>query len=172
MLRPAFLYANELNAAYQAIIYDPAYFFLIEDVWDYRIQIDESDSDRIQLVSLADGERIAGYFEIQCDRKTNQVTGLEVIRFNDKSLTFSRDFRQFILDLTGRFGFRKVVFEAIVGSPGEKVYDHYLEKYGARIVGVLKEHVRLQDGKYYDVKIYEILPQSDVLSRHTIKRDL
>ena len=32
-----------------------------------------------------------------------------------------------------------------------------IENYGGRIVGVYKENIKLIDGLYYDVKLYEIL---------------
>ena len=55
-----------------------------------------------------------------------------------------------------KFNFRKKSFFVIVGNPIEKTYDKFVSRYGGRIIGVKKQHVKLTDGKYYDKKMYEI----------------
>lgn len=37
------------------------------------------------------------------------------------------------------------------------MYDRCIKKYGGRVVGIKQEHVKLQDSRYYDLKLYEIL---------------
>lgn len=157
MLKPAFLFRDELNQEYQKYLYSDRFKYLVEDVWDYEIPVDQSDAERLQFVSLSPTNQILAYFSAEINRRLYKVDSLEVIIFT-QNLTSSRDFRQFITDLTGKFGFRKVSFEAFVGSPGESVYDRHLSTFGARVVGIKKQEVRLSDGKLYDLKLYEIIP--------------
>lgn len=156
MLKPAFLFQNELNEAYQSIIYNDKYRFLVEDVWDYSIKIDESDKYRIQLVSANAENNIIGYFCADTDRKNNNITNLEVINFREANPVYTIDFHRFIKSLTEKYGFRKVTFEVIVGSPYQDLYDKYLKRYNGREIGIRYQDVKLADGNYYDVKIYEL----------------
>jgi hypothetical protein len=43
-----------------------------------------------------------------------------------------------------------------IGNPIEKQYDKIIFKYNGSIVGIRKKEVILIDGKYYDLKLYEI----------------
>lgn len=62
-----------------------------------------------------------------------------------------------IKDIFEKFGFKKLSFGVVVGNPVEKQYDRLVRKYKGRIVGVKEQHAKLYDGKYYDVKLYEII---------------
>lgn len=44
----------------------------------------------------------------------------------------------------------------MIGNPAEQIYDRFIAKYGGSVTGVHKETVKLQDGKYYDMKGYEL----------------
>jgi hypothetical protein len=70
---------------------------------------------------------------------------------------FSHDMGDFIFSLFLRHRFNKIVFRVVVGNPAEDIYDRFCVKYGGRIVGVLKDNVKLLDGKNYDEKLYEIM---------------
>jgi len=93
-------------------------------------------------------------------RSSDKVSSLGIINFYDKNLTFSRDLYKFLKDLFEKYNFRKIEFNVVIGNPIEKMYDKYIDKYGGSIVGIRKESTRLQDGKYYDVKIYEIFREN------------
>lgn len=162
MLKPAFYHKDKLNEVYKNIVYHPDFFFLIENVWDFEINIESNDEHRLQMVSINKNGDILGYLCADLDRGINMVTGLEIINFGKNGFTFSKDFNAFILDLLYVKKFRKVKFEAIVGSPGEVIYDRHLKAFNGRVVGILKKEARLQNGQFYDVKIYEIFPRSEV----------
>lgn len=155
MLKPAFLYQNELNKAYQDyVLYNPIYFYLIEDVWDYAIKIDENDYTRIQFVSVKNNI-VHGYFCADVNRKNNVVTNLEVFRLTNKpGNVFTFDFHRFIKKIITQF--RKVTFEVIENSPYQKIYDNHLKRYNGREVGKRLLDVKLSDGNYYNVKVYEL----------------
>lgn len=157
MLKPAFLFQRELNQEYQKHLYSEKFFYLVEDVWEFEITIGPSDEDRLQLVSVNSQNEVLAYFSATINRRLYKVDSVEVIMF-ENGLLSSRDLLTFIWNLTGKSGFKKVNFEAIVGSPGELVYDKHLKILKARIVGTKKNETRLSDGKWYDVKLYEINP--------------
>jgi hypothetical protein len=50
-------------------------------------------------------------------------------------------------------------FDAIIENPIEKTYDKLVLKYGGKIVGIREKEINLVDGKYYDIKEYEILAE-------------
>lgn len=158
MLQPAILHVDALNEAYQKTIYNPDYKYLVESVWKYHITIDDSDEYRIQLVSVGKSGEIVGYLEAATNRINNVVTNIEIVSFDIGNRVFGIDVHRFITKLTTTFGFRKVSFEAICGSLGETIYDKHLHRYNGRIVGTLKKEVKLNDGKYHDVKLYELFP--------------
>lgn len=95
-------------------------------------------------------------------RDDNSISGLSIINFENKNLTYSKDLRQFLLDLFIKYKFRKVNFVVVIGNLIEKMYDKYIEKYGGRIVGIYKDHIKLQDGNLYDQKLYEIFPNEKI----------
>jgi hypothetical protein len=45
----------------------------------------------------------------------------------------------------------------VVGNPAERMYDKFIEKYNGRVVGIKKNEVKLVDGKFYGLKLYEII---------------
>ena len=66
-------------------------------------------------------------------------------------------FGQALKDIFEKFHFRKLIFSVVIGNPIEKTYDRMIQKYGGRIVGIQRQQVKLIDGQFYDVKMYEIL---------------
>jgi hypothetical protein len=158
MLKPAFCFQTELNLEYRKHLYSENFKFLIEDVWEFEITVDANDSERLQFVSVNPANEVLAYFSASINRRLYKVDSVEVIIFHNNSIA-SRDLMTFVKNLTGKFGFKKINFEGFVGSPGEKVYDKHLKILKARIVGIKKNEVRLSDGKLYDVKLYEILPE-------------
>ena len=50
-------------------------------------------------------------------------------------------------------------FVCVVGNPAERLYDKVIEKYHGRVVGVKKQEALLQDGQFYDLKLYEIVKE-------------
>ena len=158
MLKPAFLFQSDLNHEYQKHLYSEDFKYLVEQVWEFEITTDANDEDRLQFVSVNHSNQVLAYFSAFINRRLYKVDSIEAIVFHN-SLISSRDLLKFVNDLTFKFGFHKVSFEGLVDSPGEKVYDRHLEILKARVVGIKKNEVRLSDGKWYDVKLYEILPQ-------------
>lgn len=104
---------------------------------------------------------VIGYLNANISRSDSSVSSISVVNFNEnKKMIFARDFCKFIKDLFFKYNFRKISFTVTVGNPIESSYDKFIKKHGGTICGYQKEHVILQDGKYYDVKNYEIFKKN------------
>lgn len=109
------------------------------------------------FVSLDSKGQILGCIGYSIVRDSNSVDGIGAINFSENKVEFGKDLIQVIKNIFEKFNYRKLSFSVIVGNPIERSYDRMTLKYGGRIVGTNKEHVKLMDGKYYDQKFYEIM---------------
>lgn len=130
--------------------------------WNYTNYFEEmsiADSTWVehQFVSLNSKGDVIGYIGYKIDRSNDFVYALNIINFTDNKVTFGMDLGKALTNIFEKFHFRKLCFSVIVGNPIEKAYDKMIEKFGGRISGYQKEHVRLIDGQFYDEKMYEIL---------------
>jgi len=156
ILKLAFQYKEKLQQEYMKILCDERYRYYHCAPWiNYDIEIKDSGWSCLQFVSVDKDNNVIGYFTANVDRVCEEASGLGIINFTGEyNLEFSRDLKLFINNLLTEF--RKVSFAVVIGNPIEKMYDRYINKYNGRIVGIRKEEAKLQDGKYYDMKLYEI----------------
>ena len=157
MLKPAYPYKEKLQQKYNEIIFQDKYMFYNCDVyWGYEFKLNEDSWNSLEMVSVDSKDNVIGFFKAKLDRSSEKVSSLGVANFNDANAVFAKDLKQFMLDLLFKFNFRKIEWTVVVGNPAEKMYDRFISKYGGSITGVHKETVKLQDGKYYDMKGYEL----------------
>lgn len=123
-----------------------------------EFQIDENTWDYHQFVSLDSNGNIIGYIGYRIDRTADMVDNLSIINFNeDNKVIFGTDINTIVRDIFEKFHFRKLNFKVVVGNPIEVSYDRLIKKYNGKVVGIQEKHVRLYDGQYYDMRLYEIL---------------
>lgn len=157
MLKLAYTYKDKLQITYNTVVFNDRYkYFNFSNYWDYTIKLSENSWENIEMVSVDKEDNIIGYFRAGIARDSDKISSLAVINFYDKNVTFSRDLYQFLIDLFEKYNFRKIEFNVVVGNPAEKMYDRIMKKYGGNIVGVKIRSTKLVDGKYYNVKMYEI----------------
>ena len=125
----------------------------------------ESTWDGHDFVSINKDGEIIGSIGYSIDRPNNAVCGLGIINFTDDMITFGKDTLQALSDIFERYNFHKLSFCVVIGNPVEKTYDRLVVKYGGSIVGVERQHTKLCDNKYYDVKRYEILREDYLKSK-------
>lgn len=133
-----------------------------DSYWTEPIKIDTSDWNKIQRVSLNAEGKVIGYFNANVDRASNSVSSMSILNFylDSKNLpiTFIRDLESFIDYLFLTLKFEKINFCVAIGNnAGERLYDHFIQKFGGKIVGIKRKEVKLVDGSYYDIKLYDIL---------------
>jgi len=155
----ALLYKEEVEKRMIATWLIPKYKYYHYGSYCDEVRIEESTWNKIQMASVHNGE-VIGYLSISIGRDCNKASGLEIIRFNDNNectLEWTADLYKFVTDLFKVYQFRKLSFSVVVGNPAEDHYDRIIAKLHARVVGIEKEHIKLWDGKLYDVKNYEVL---------------
>ena len=153
-------YSSQIEQAKIKIIEneDQYKFVNISSYWySSFLKLPDSDWEEIVRVSFAE-DKVFGFFKATVDREVNQITSLTIINFNLKtiSFTFIKDLENFVRYLIEYKKFNKISFSVVVGNPAERMYDKFTEKYNGRVVGIKKNEVKLVDGKFYDLKLYEI----------------
>lgn len=118
------------------------------------------------FVSLDGKGNIIGNFYYRVDRTTENVSNLGIINFGGNEAIFAKDLLQVVRDIFEKFNFNKLSFSVVIGNPAEKGYDKLIQKYNGRIVGIKEKETKLFDGKYYDVKLYEILKENYLRSKN------
>lgn len=164
MLISAYKYQNELNELLMNSWYEDKYKFY-HDNWHERIKVDEGDWNKREFVSIDTNGKVLGFIAYNIDRVNDYVSGLSFINFSDNKITFGKDVHKAFTDIFEKYNFRKIKFSVTIGNPIEKQYDKLIHQYGGRIVGIYKEHVKLIDNKYYDVKYYEIFQRDYFINK-------
>ena len=142
---------------WQSIVFKDKYkFYNLGNYWSYEIKLDDGSWDKIQMVSVDKNDNVVGYVCASIDRSMNKVSGMGAINFYGVNVTFAKDFYKFLTDLFEVHNFFKIEWIVVVGNPAEAIYDKIIDKYHGRVVGISHESTTLEDGKYYDVKEYEI----------------
>ena len=158
MLKPAIQYKEKLEEKLKTIFFDDKYKFLFADGYPEMLDIKNDAWNYSQFVSI-DKNEVIGFIEYQIVRSSRNARNLVIIGFDNNPI-FARDLLQTFDEMFNKYGLHKITFLAATDNPITKIYDKYIEKLGGRIVGILKEHWMLWDGKYCDVKEYEILGSS------------
>lgn len=155
MLTNAREYVDQLATLLTRTWYDDKYKFY-HDSWHEKVEVEKSDWNKRQFVSLDKKGNVLRYIGYSIDRDADYISNFWIINFSDNKVIFGRDVAQAFEDIFIKYNFRKITFSVTIGNPIEKSYDSLMKKYGGRIVGTYKEHVKLIDNKLYDSKVYEI----------------
>lgn len=159
MINPAYFHRDSvLRLLAESKLNEKNKYYDISCYNSYDYEIASSDWHTMQFVSLTEeiNPVITGFFEFKIDRGANIIHSCNFISFSDNKnhrFILIRDTERKLRELFNQ-GFRKVTFTVVVGNPVEKHYDRIKN---IVIVGIQKDQVRLPDGKYYDLKIYELL---------------
>ena len=156
ILKLAYTYKDKLQKQFQNIVFQEKYKFYYDNYWNYTIKLSEDSWNDIELVSVDKDDNVIGFLRATIARTSDKISSLWIINFYQPNLVFSKDLYKFLVDLFEKYNFRKIEFNVVIGNPIEKMYDKYINKYNGRIIGIGKQSTKLQDGKYYDVKFYEI----------------
>jgi len=131
-------------------------FWNCTSYWEYEFKLSPDSWSTIEMVSVDSNDNVIGFFKANIERSADKVSSLGVANFCDVNPVFAKDLKSFIFDLLFKFNFRKIEWTVVIGNPAEQIYDRFIAKYGGRDTGIQRQTVRLQDGKYYDMKGYEI----------------
>lgn len=156
MVDLAINHVEELQRQFHSTWFQEKYKFWNFTSYYEEWGVEESTWNKHQFVSLNAQGKVIGYIGYQINRANEVVECLNIINFTDNKVAFGMDVGQVLRDIFEKFYFRKVNFEVVIGNPIEKTYDRMIQRYGGRIVGIQKKQVKLIDGRFYDVKLYEI----------------
>lgn len=157
MLKYAKPYENELKIIFNEIAFDMHYKYGLMSVYREELKIPESTWEGHHFVSIHN-DKIIGYISYGIDRIQELAYNFAIYLFNEKyCYTFTKDVLTVVDDIFSKFGFRKLNFSCAIGNKPEIEYDRFVKRVGGRIVGYREKEVRLIDGQYYDLKLYEIL---------------
>jgi hypothetical protein len=171
MLKLAIGYKDELEKKFYEMVHDDRFMFAFADSYKSMPEIKKDTWNKCQYVSMV-GDTIIGYISYSVDRDALRVSGVQMMNFysfnegdgsDDKRSVFGKDVLKVFKEMLTR-DYRKITFTAFEGNPIIPTYDKLVNKYGGRVVGIYKDHEKLWDGKYYDMKIYEIM-QSDFINK-------
>lgn len=160
MLALAIQYAPQLQEGYQSALLNDKYRFYWQGATrSYFIPLEQSDSHKLQYVSVGAYGNVLGFFECTLNRDTMTAYNITAMRFTPHyEPEFAADMYRFVVDLLFKqYGINRAVFNVIVGNPAERLYDGICNKYGGRVIGTFNQEAKLQDGKLYDVKYYEMM---------------
>lgn len=166
MLRAAQLYEEDLRYEFEKIWYNEEYKYYFNDNFYCDIEVSLDTCQQHQFVSIDSDENIIGYIAYNIDRQTDNVNNLCAINFNHNKAIFGIDLIQAVDDIFLKFNFNKINFNVIIGNPAEGMYDKFVKMCKGRIVGVMKKHTKLVDGKIYDIKYYEITRDNWIKNRN------
>ena len=173
MLKPAIEYKEEIQRLLKEAYYnDKEKFSYYNPSCDYEfllgdVKIEKNTMKKHQFVSIHN-EQIVGFISYNINLLNYRVYNMRCISFVN-SMTFALDLKRSIENIFEVYKFRKMNFEAFVGHPIESSYDRMVEKVNGRIVGIQKEHCKLSDGKFHDLKIYEILRKDYLKARGKLR---
>lgn len=159
MLVPAILYKDQLIKKHHEIWFDDKYTYWNNGNYWEDLTVNADTWNDHQFVSIYNGE-IIGYIAYSINRSANYAYSLGALKYsNHFSATFSLDLGRVLQDIFEKFHFNKLKFSVVIGNPIEASYDKLIDRYGGHIVGIQKDDVRLQDGKLYNKKLYEIMSE-------------
>ena len=135
--------------------------FLNYNDFEHVTNIDNSDWNKIQKVSVSEYGKILGYFSANTNITHERISGLYLVKFKSKFDSKSEidvaknDLDEFIKSLINNQRFRYIQFSACVDNYACELYNKWLNKYGG-YKHLYPKSVRLKDGKYYDTYDYVI----------------
>jgi L-amino acid N-acyltransferase YncA len=161
MLDIAIKHEEELKSLFLGIWHDEKYKFWNSRYWFEGYKGAAANTwDNHEFVSLDGSGKVIGYIAYEINRSTENVTSLSVLNFSENKIIFGKDLMKALIDIFSKYHFRKICFGVVIGNPIERSYDRLVKRYGGRVVGIEIDQARLMDGKYYNMKLYEIMNPS------------
>lgn len=154
MIMPAQLYKEELNLLYLNTWYDEKYKYYRYWIGTEELNI-PNDNYNSHHFAIIENDEIIGYIKYNVNYITKCVNGFGIISFKPNK-TFGKDLLQIIDDIFNKYNMNKIEFHCANGNPIKKHYYKFIEKFGGRVVGVLKESVTLEDNTIDDEIIFEL----------------
>lgn len=168
MLKNAMLYMDEINKKYYEIAYDLDYQYYIGNCGG-PIHFHDNCYEHPEFVSVDENDNVIGVFKYSLDRAARRAYNFGAISFDRGNTIFTIDMLRAIDDIFRKYKMHTMEFWAFVDNPITPTYTKLVEKYGGRIVGVLKDCMILQDGQLHDSIIYELSLWGYIAAKEGVK---
>lgn len=113
--------------------------------------IKNSSFKKLEYISLVKG-RVQGYFAFIYDKINQKIINIELISF-DETRVFVRDFLKFCEYLSENF--KNVELSVIPENPAYRIARRGFLRYNFVKIGTMEKSIRLIDGKFYDVELWQ-----------------
>lgn len=154
MIKPAQLYTEELKRLYCETWYDPKYIYYHSDIGTQELQFSDNNYERHSFAILENNE-VVGYISYRLNWASKVTYNFGIISFK-QSLVFGKDLMKIIDDIFMKYKMNKMEFYAFSDNPVIKHYYNFINRFGGREVGILKESALLMDGKLHDSVMFEL----------------
>ena len=154
MIKPAQLYTEELKRLYCEIWYDSKYMYYHSYVGTEDLHLPDNNYERHAFVILENNE-VIGYISYRLNWSAKVTYNFGIISFK-QSLVFGKDLMKIIDDIFMKYKMNKMEFCAFSDNPVIKHYYKFIDKFGGREVGILKQTGMLMDCKLHDSVMFEL----------------
>lgn len=157
MIRPAILYADELNGLFAEIQYDLEYQWFYGGTQRTFEDISESEDDKYarQFCSVVN-DKVCGYFYYCFCDDCNYAFNLGMISFDKGNMEVIKDFKNIFYDMFRKYHLSKITWSCYADAPVYEMYSNLIKKYDGIECGHFHNHVKLLDGKAHDLIHFEI----------------
>lgn len=158
MLKPAQLYAEELQKKNYETWYDKRYMYY-GGLGACDIELADNNCDKHQFVSVDKDNNVIGYISYKIDWCALNADNFGIISYDMGNFQFLRDCYQVVCDLFKKYHMNRVGWFAYVDNPAIRGYRNFVKKHGGKECAYLRQIAKLADGKLHDAVEFEILAE-------------
>lgn len=159
MLRPAQLYAEELQRKNTESWYRPENIYWNGGTGDSGIELPNDNYDSHCFVSVDKNDNVIGYISYNVDWSAMSADRFGMISYDKGNLEFAKDLYRAICNLFEVYHMNRISWCCYADNPAIRGYRNFIKKHGGRECGNYRQIARLQDGKLHDSVQFEILAE-------------
>lgn len=168
MIKPAQLYRNELIQLYYNTFNDPKYMYYRNCWGTQELSIPDNTYDTHNF-AIIENDEVIGYIKYNINYASKVVYNIAAISFKS-SVCFGLDLLKVIDDIFIRYNMNKIEFTAILDNPVIQHYYKFIDRYGGREVGILKDSILLEDNKLHHSVQFELFKGRYLKNKNNSKR--
>lgn len=168
MIEPAQNYQYELNRLYCKTFYDPKYMYY--RCWGTsELIVPDNTFESHHFAILNNSKEVVGYITYAINFASKVVNNFGIISFK-QSNCFGRDLMKIIDNIFIKYNMNKIEFRAVLDNPVIRHYYKFIDKFGGRVVGILKDSILLEDGKLHNDVMFELFRDSYIRKKGESKK--
>lgn len=156
MLKPAFLYKDEIYKRFAELKYSKEMFLYTGYFGNSIPTIDAADDGLIYQYAIVDNNRLIGYFTYQIDWYTSCANCFGLVSFDKNNRIIGLDAYRELKRIIAEYNLHRIEWRMVGGNPVEKHYDKFCKRYNGRKI-LLYDAIKDKYGNYHNDIIYEIV---------------